>query len=72
MILDDQHSERLRALAHARKCSEEEALAHAIFLAMRCEEGKGRGEEPVMLCPGGGLRPLPGWAQPNLKRRRIK
>lgn len=64
-------NDALAELAALRKVTKEEALDHAIRLAIAAEKGKARNEEPVMLCPGGGIRPLPGWCQPNLKRRRF-
>jgi len=65
-------NDALAELAALRQVSQEEALDHALRLAIAAEKGRARDEEPVMLCPGGGLRPLPGWAKPSLKRRRIR
>ena len=81
MIVSDSHSESLRALAHIRRCSEEEALAHALRLALDCEKAFSNGHKPMIERGPGILQPLHGWEHhrptppapaPALSRPRVR
>lgn len=61
VIVRDEHAESLRALAHLRRCTEDEAMAHALRLAIDCESHAAHGHRPVIERKGGGIQVLKGW-----------